>query len=208
MRSGTPSTAGYGEDAEGLARRYEGVAFEVVHEEFLPWLPSAPSRVVDIGAGSGRDAAALAARGHQVVAVEPTPELRRIGQRLHADAAIDWIDDALPSLTGLRGPFEFMLLSAVWMHLDEQERVDAMRRLAELVAPGGCVALSLRHGPVPAGRRMFAVSAAETVALAGRFGLSAVHRSDEGPDCLSREGVSWSALVFRAERHTAPGVSR
>ncbi|GAA2334784.1 hypothetical protein GCM10010376_64170 [Streptomyces violaceusniger] len=64
-----PSAAGYGVDAEEIARRYEGVAFEVVHEEFLPWLPPVPGRVVDIGAGSGRDAAALAARGHQVVAV-------------------------------------------------------------------------------------------------------------------------------------------
>ncbi|MGW3570161.1 class I SAM-dependent methyltransferase [Streptomyces sp. NPDC000941] len=207
MQSRVPSAAGYEQDAEELARRYEGVAFEVVHKEFLPWLPPAPGRVVDIGAGSGRDAAALATRGHQVVAVEPTPELRRIGQRLHADAAIHWTDDALPSLTGLQGPFNFMLLSAVWMHLDEREHVDAMRRLAELVAPGGCVALSLRHGPVPTGRRMFAVSAAETVALAERFRLSAVHRGEE-PDCLSREGVSWSTLVFRAEQHAAPGVSR
>lgn len=207
MQPRVPSAAGYGVDAEEIARRYEGVAFEVVHEEFLPWLPPVPGRVVDIGAGSGRDAAALAARGHQVVAVEPTPQLRRIGQRLHADAAIDWIDDALPSLTGLCGTFDFVLLSAVWMHLDEPERVDAMRRLAELVVPGGHVALSLRHGPVPTGRRMFAVSTVETVALAERFGLSTVHHG-QGSDCLSREDVSWSTLVFRPEPPTIAGVSR
>ncbi|MEV6132640.1 class I SAM-dependent methyltransferase [Streptomyces violaceusniger] len=207
MQSRVPGAAGYEQKAEELARRYEGMTFEAVHKEFLPWLPPAPGRVLDIGAGSGRDAAALATRGHQVVAVEPTPELRRIGQRLHPDTAIRWIDDALPSLTGLQGPFDFTLLSAVWMHLDEQERVEAMQRLADLVAPGGCVALSLRHGPVPTGRRMFAVSAAETVALAERFGLSAVHRG-QGSDRLSREDVSWSTLVFRAEQPTRAGVSR
>jgi protein-L-isoaspartate O-methyltransferase len=32
--------------------------------------------VLDIGSGTGRDAAGLAAMGHSVVAVEPTAELR------------------------------------------------------------------------------------------------------------------------------------
>ncbi|MFI8194684.1 class I SAM-dependent methyltransferase [Streptomyces sp. NPDC085946] len=196
-----PGTAGYGEDAEALTRQYEEVAFEEIHGDLLPWLPSTPGRVVDIGAGSGRDAAALAARGYEVVAVEPTAELRRIGQRLHPDAAIVWVDDALPFLAGLCGPFDLVLLSAVWMHLDELERVDAMRRVAELTTPAGCVAISLRHGPPPAGRRMFAVSAAETVALAEQFGLFAVHRG-EGPDRLSRANVHWSKLVFRMQGRT------
>jgi len=204
MRARPPGTVGYGEDAEALALRYEGVAFEDVHAELLPWLPPAPSRVVDIGAGSGRDAAALAARGHEVVAVEPTPELRRIGQRLHAGTAIEWVDAALPALTGLRGPFDLVLLSAVWMHLDSRERGGAMRRVAELTAPGGCVAISLRHGPPPAGRRMFAVSADETTSLAERFDLTLVHRG-EGPDRLSRAEVRWSSLVFRSERRAAVG---
>jgi hypothetical protein len=45
-------TEGYGDEGEALARHYESLTF------------------------AGRDAAALAARGHKVVAVEPTPELR------------------------------------------------------------------------------------------------------------------------------------
>ncbi|MFF5827299.1 class I SAM-dependent methyltransferase [Streptomyces bacillaris] len=207
MGSRPASTAGYGDDAQETARRYEAVPFEVVHDDFLPWLPTAPSRVLDIGAGSGRDAAALSARGHQVVAVEPTPELREVAQRLHADMAIEWVDDALPSLASLHGPFDLILLSAVWMHLDEQERTGGMRRLAELVSPGGCVAMSLRHGPVPNGRRMFEVPAAGTIALADRFGLSTVHYGEE-LDVSGRAGVSWSTLVFRAQHHADPGGTR
>ncbi|REN11303.1 class I SAM-dependent methyltransferase, partial [Mycobacterium tuberculosis] len=60
--------------------------------------PDVPARVLDIGAGSGRDAAALAALGHRVVAVEPTPELRAEGMRRHAALPIEWIDDHLPGL--------------------------------------------------------------------------------------------------------------
>ncbi|MFJ6216801.1 class I SAM-dependent methyltransferase [Streptomyces sp. NPDC092296] len=189
-------TAGYGEDAQALARQYEGVAFEAVHREVLAWLPAVPSRVADIGAGTGRDAAALAARGHRVVAVEPTPELREIGRRLHPDTAVTWVDDALPALPTLSGDFDLVLLTAVWMHLDAPERTAAMRRLPELLRPAGQVVMSLRHGPVPVGRRMFDVSADETAALAARCGLRTVHRAERS-DLHGRAEVHWSTLVLR-----------
>ena len=61
------------------------------------------------------------------------------------------------------------------------------------------MALSLRHGPVPAGRRMFAVSAAETRTLAARHGLATIHES-EGAALLGGPEVWWSRLALRAQR--------
>jgi hypothetical protein len=61
------------------------------------------------------------------------------------------------------------------------------------------MALSLRHGPVPAGRRMFEVSAAETRTLAARHGLATIHES-EGAALLGGPEVWWSRLAFRAQR--------
>ncbi|MEV6117767.1 class I SAM-dependent methyltransferase [Streptomyces sp. NPDC052109] len=55
-------TAGYGAAAEDLADQYESVTFAEVHREVLHLFPVRPSVVLDIGAGSGRDAAVLAAR--------------------------------------------------------------------------------------------------------------------------------------------------
>ncbi|MEV0404198.1 class I SAM-dependent methyltransferase [Actinoallomurus sp. NPDC050550] len=156
------STAGYGEAAEALAEQYESVTFIEVHREVLYLFPSRPSSILDVGAGSGRDAAALAAQGHRVVAAEPTAELRSLGRRIHADQEIEWVDDALPELAALsagRHRFDLILLTAVWMHLDEQERATAMPCLTGLLDTGGRVILSLRHGPVPPGRRMFPVTA-------------------------------------------------
>ena len=155
--------------------------------------------MLDIGAGTGRDAGALAALGHTVVAVEPTPELRAHGQRLHGEAAIEWVDNSLPDLDKVhaRGErFDLALLTAVWMHLDTAQRTRAMARVAALLAPGGLMTLSLRHGPVPAGRRMFEVSAAETRALAAPHGLETVHDS-ERPALLGGSAVWWSVLAFR-----------
>ncbi|MGW2105482.1 class I SAM-dependent methyltransferase [Streptomyces sp. NPDC001948] len=201
-------TTGYAGAADALAVQYEEVTFDEVHRDVLGLVPAEPVRILDIGAGTGRDAAALAALGHEVVAVEPTAELRAHGQRIHAGSAIDWVDDALPELA-LRqcrrsGRFEAIFATAVWMHLDAKERGQAMARIAALLMPGGRFFVNLRHGPVPEGRRMFDVSAAETVELAAAHRLRTV-LSSERADLHGRDGVRWSTLVFG---HTAPITAR
>ncbi|MDX2591548.1 class I SAM-dependent methyltransferase [Streptomyces sp. WI03-4A] len=193
------TTAGYGEAAEALAEQYESETFAEVHREVLHLFPSRPSSVLDVGAGSGRDAAALTARGHRVVAAEPTAELRALGRRLHADQEIEWLDDALPDLpelTGQKRRFDLILLTAVWMHLDERQRASAMARLVGLLESDGRMILSLRHGPVPAGSRMFPVSAEETVGLAHSHGLDVLHRARR-EDPHGRPGVTWTYLGLR-----------
>lgn len=194
------STEGYAEQAAKLIERYESVAAEEVHENIVHLVPLAPCRVLDIGAGSGRDAAWLVGRGHKVVAVEPTKEMREAGMRLHPEVGIEWIDGGLPDLAALenREPFDLIMLTAVWQHLDADERSRGMMRLASLAKHGGIVSFLLRHGPVPEGRRMFQVSAQETVALAEAAGFEiAVNtprrrlREDGPPD------VSWTSLALR-----------
>lgn len=192
--------AGYARAADALAVQYEEVTFCEVHRDVLGLVPTRPARILDVGAGTGRDAAALAALGHSVVAVEPTAELRVHGQRIHAGSAIVWVDDALPGLA-LRqcpGRFEAVFATAVWMHLDAGERERAMARIAELLLPGGRFFVNLRHGPVPEGRQMFDVSAAETAELGTAYGLRTV-LSSERSDLHGRGGVRWSSLVLQAE---------
>ncbi len=195
--SDRPSTAGYAEEADTLAKAYESLAFADVHRKVLHLIPASPCRVLDIGAVTGRDAAGLARLGHAVTAIEPTAELRAHGLRLHADVAIEWIDDGLPELAQVRGrQFDVVLLTAVWMHLDEDERRIAMSAVADLIAPNGLMTMTLRHGPVPEGRRMFDVSGAETSALATRHGLATL-LDLTGADEQRRAGVTWTRLAFR-----------
>ncbi|MFH8408619.1 class I SAM-dependent methyltransferase [Streptomyces sp. NPDC018019] len=192
----------YARNATALADRYESLRFETVHQDILTLLPPAPARIADIGAGTGRDAAALAARGHTVLAVEPVPELRADAQRRHPSPAIHWLADALPALPrldGETGRLDAILLSAVWMHLEEPARPPAMRRLHALLAPGGRLFLTLRHGPPPPDRTMYDIPAHETVALAVRHGLRPLRHS-HGADHLGRDDIHWSTLSFEKDR--------
>lgn len=201
MKKPAASIAGYGPSAVALAQQYESILFEDVHRDVLHLFPREPSSILDIGAGSGRDAAALVRLGHRVVAVEPTRELRQEGQRIHADLPIEWVDDALPLLSTMRSRgehFALILLTAVWMHLDAAERALAMKAIAELLAPGAHVIMSLRHGPIPPGRRMFDVSAEETLQLGRTVGL-AERYSGLRKDTQGRDSVSWSVIALQRE---------
>lgn len=194
---------GYAAEADALAVRYESRSFAAVHPHLLALLPPPPAAVIDIGAGTGRDAGALAARGYSVTAVEPTAAMRAHGQRLHPSPAIAWIDDHLPALAHVAPPtggFAVLLLTAVWMHLDAEQRAAAMTRLGSLAAPGALLALTLRHGPVPAGRRMFDVATAETIALATASGFDCIGVTEGDDGVALQPGISWDRLVFRRRR--------
>jgi hypothetical protein len=82
---------------------------------------------------------------------------------------------ALVTVRAREEEFDLVMLTAVWMHLDEVRRQQAMPNVSALVRDGGIVIMSLRHRPIPPGRRMFEVSAKETIALARRSNLSCAH---------------------------------
>ena len=98
--------------------------------------------VLDVGAGTGRNAIALARRGHPVVAVEPVPalaaELRKntVESGLHIDVVEA---DALSAELVLPGaPYAFAVLSEVVPHLRSAAELRALAtRLAAALAPDG-----------------------------------------------------------------------
>src|SRR3984893_9285327 len=91
-------TEGYAEEAEELFKLYENIPAADLHRAVLHLIPTAPSSILDIGSGTGRDAAWLAAQGHRVVAVEPTDAMRIPAMALHVSPRIEWLNDSLPDL--------------------------------------------------------------------------------------------------------------
>lgn len=191
----------YSEQAEMLALRYEAISSELMFAQVVPSLPSpASGRIaLDIGAGTGRDAAWLARLGYQVVAVEPAAGMRQAAAALHSDAGIRWIDDLLPSLDrthALGLSFDLILLSAVWQHIAPAERGRSFRKIATLLKPGGTVVMTLRNGPSPQGMEMHATSTTEVEGLARSYGLE-VLRVAASPDQGGRQEVSWNVMAMR-----------
>ena len=194
-------TEGYADEAEDLFKRYEGIPAADAHRSARHLIPTAPGRVLDIGSGTGRDAAWFASMGHRVVAVEPTDALRLPAMVLHPSPQIEWLNDSLPELALVRRRgerFDLVMLTAVFMHLDAQQRQRAMPNLAALVREGGTVIMKIRHGPVPAGRRMFEITPEETIELARMQDLHPVLnlRTQSSQEANRAAGVDWTNLAF------------
>ena len=191
--------AGYDSGARQLAPSYELHLFEELHRPVLDLLPEDPGCVLDVGAGSGRDAAWFASQGHRVIAVEPSANMRRAGKAGHPSRDIRWLDDALPALNKVQRSkltFDLVWLSAVWMHVPPSVRSRAFRKLVSVMRSGGSMMVSLRHGPPPPGRPMAPVTAAEVEALARRHGLQIV-RTVPHFDAGGRDGVWWEIVWLR-----------
>ena len=153
--------------------------------------------MLDVGAGSGRDSAWLAARGADVVAVEPSAAMREEALSYHPDVSIRWIDDVLPSLAStsrLGLSFDLILLSAVWQHVEPSDRPRALRKLVTLLKPGGLLILTLRLGECDPDRVMHPVSVEEVERLAREQGLAIVRRTT-GP--TNSGGRRLDGLVWR-----------
>jgi SAM-dependent methyltransferase len=94
----------YNLHAESVVERHESIRATDANAWLQPELPGSPAHVLDVGAGSGRDAAWLSSLGYKVVAVEPSSRMAAHARRLGRCPDIEWIDDRLPRLAKLKCP--------------------------------------------------------------------------------------------------------
>lgn len=186
----------YNQHAEELAWVYESVSFEDLYPQLVPVLSSGGKMVLDVGAGSGRDAAWIASHGNTVVAVEPARKLLEIAQKLHAHPNILWGDSRLPELA-IAGivdeQFDIILVGAVWIHVSSENQNTSLARIHELLKGGGSAYITLRNGPDDPERRLNQVLVDEFKASAVSAGFQ-VELLEEVSDKLRRKGIRWHLM--------------
>ncbi len=192
--------AHYSSQADTFLAQYQALSASDVHSAWKGLLPES-GLALDVGAGSGRDAAWLCSLGFDVIAVEPAAGLREKAQEQYKHLPVQWLDDALPGLPNtltLNYRFDFILVSAVFMHLlNPEDRQRAFRKLACLLKPGGRMVITLRHGTAPADRPMAEVHNDELLALGRTHALETLDFGTSS-DAMSRTDVSWSHVVFQS----------
>ncbi len=176
---------------------YESIAPERLNAWFESYLPEEPASILDIGAGSCRDAAWLASKGHQVIAVEPSSSMRKQAKQFHSGSSFKLVDDRLPDLKISRSglSFDLILLNAVWMFVPSKERGRSFRKLISLLKPRGVIAFSLRI-PCEKERGMHTVSKSEIEHLAKRHGAY-IESFEDVKDHLGRLQVRWHQIIVR-----------
>ncbi|NYE38687.1 SAM-dependent methyltransferase [Nocardioides cavernae] len=120
--------------AEAYARSFAGLCAGAVPTLLGGLLPG---RLLDVGCGTGRLALAARGAGHDVVAVEPDPEMAALARARLGGAAGEVIGGGLPDLPLADDGFDTVLASFVLNHVDDPRA--GARELARVGAPGGVV---------------------------------------------------------------------
>lgn len=186
----------YDNHAEALAQQYEALDARAVHPVLFAKIEDQSElRILDVGTGSGRDAAALAQAGHQVFAVDTSRRMIEVARRLHSNSGVEWGVDGLPALAETSGRYDLILLCAVWMHVPPDERASSFARLNALLDVNGSIYVTLRSGPDDLGRGMHEVNPNELVHFAKSAGMS-IEKHGPKEDLLGRERVKWHTFWF------------
>ena len=147
--------AAYDADPAGYARTWDTQPPpDDMYEQLRAWFTPGPTG--EIGTGSGRDAAWLAAQGFDVHGFDASAGLLAQARAAHPGIPFDFA--TLPELAGVpRGAWQNVLCETVIMHLDAAQVAPSVRALLSLLRPGGTLYLSWRVTPDastrdPAGR--------------------------------------------------------
>ena len=197
----------YNENANKLAEMYLSKTFEQVHAAWLnyltPILNKKEARILDIGAGAGRDSQYFAQQGAanniSVTAIEAALTLAALGEKQTQGLNVTWLQDSLPDLntvTKQEVSFDLILLSAVWMHIPDFQRERSLRKLTNLLKPGGLLVISLRHGESDDERKMHEVSSDALIHMFKQFGMSTSLVTDKNQDIIGRYSVTWQTIVL------------
>lgn len=130
------------------------------------------ARILDVGSGMGRIAAALAERGHEVTAIEPDAELVAQSRRTYLELDVEETD-VLAFDTEER--FDLVVLVGnVMVYLAEGTERAVLSKVRSLLAPGGRALIGFHLTGGPSTARVYPV--AEFVADVEASGLVVEHR--------------------------------
>jgi ubiquinone/menaquinone biosynthesis C-methylase UbiE len=152
-------------------------------------------RVLDLGCGPGPLARSFASLAHEVVAIDPSPEMLTAAGALAGETTnIHFLAGSSYDLGPALGHFHLVVMGRSFHWMD---RVDTLKRLDRMIEPAGAVALFHDSAPaVPANawRKSGTTSAITTSPTPGPTNAtpigSATRRS-----CSTHPSTAWKALV-------------
>ncbi len=169
----------------------------------------AGDKVLDIGAGSGRDLAVLIGKGVDAYGIEPNEAMRTFALKKHPQLAGRVQPGSLP-MRGMPfgGNFDGVVCSAVLMHVPQEEFLQAWESIRRVLKPNGRVLFSLPSmrpdllaGDRDRDGRLFNNDAADLLgAVPASLGFSRLELDAQARSAYP--DITWSIYLFEASPAT------
>jgi SAM-dependent methyltransferase len=193
----------YRENAVEVFQGYDAARGGIVNYLTLSFPPGA--KLLDIGAGSGRDLLKLLQLGYDAYGVDPCNELIDVATATYPELGPRLAQGSLPKLNApFGGEFDGIVCSAVLMHLAEEQLFDSVFAIRSALKSYGRLLLSVplsRPGLDQERRdahgRLFVLYPPDQLHLIfERVGFQQIARWTND-DALGRPGYTWITLLFQ-----------
>lgn len=130
-----------------LVALYDALCARRRDTDFYLWLAAqlSASSVVDIGCGTGSLACELAARGHEVTGVDPSPAMIAFARRRPGSEPVTWVEGDAGALQEGRADLAVMTGHVAQIISDEQRWARTLAATYRALRPGGYVAFESRN---------------------------------------------------------------
>jgi SAM-dependent methyltransferase len=197
----------YDDHAASIGTRYESADVTALHRLLLRYLPE-DGRVLEIGCGSGRDAAFLAGKGFDVTATDASSTMIAAAREAHPELDGRLLYAVFPFAeppTQMEPPYDAAVALATLMHIPEHDLFECASQLRDLLAPGATLLISVSTGRddvednrTPDGRLFIERPPDEIQLLFERVGFRQIAQH-QNEDAFGR-GVQWHTLVMQRAR--------
>ena len=191
----------YDENADSLASCYESAAVSELQKLLIQTFPK-NFKLLEIGCGSGRDAAFMAKNGYEVIAIDGSTKIINEAKKLHPQLKDKLFSKTLPNDLCFDEKFDGIYSIATLMHLSKDNLKKSVSRIYNLLNENGRLLMSIslfrddidENGFDGKGRFFLVLNLEEWVALLESHGFKNIKTSING-DGLGRDGMKWLTLI-------------
>lgn len=193
----------YDEHAADFCDKHDSVRLDPFHKAVRENIPYG-SKILEIGCGSGRDAARSLKDGYDIIALDGSKGLLAEIPKRHPELKNRLVFGIMPSKTEFSDEyFDGFYSVACLMHLYEKDLLPTMQELYRVTKKGGKGLVSIPTtrndvddtGKDDKGRTMNLMPIEVWASYFEKAGFSVSHGEDE-PDKLGRPGVFWLTFVL------------
>lgn len=174
----------------------QGIDMSDILDRFVKYLP-AGARILDVGAGAGRDSMFLLSRHYKVVALDPSPKMANV---LRAIPGLDVVEHGAEQIEDV-AQYDGVWACASLLHLDDRTLTVAMQRLARALKPGGVLYMCFKDGDsirrISDGRLFHDLSADGVTQLAKAQGLTIEESWRTASKLIETNAADWNNVIAR-----------